>query len=430
MVDETSKVDEAPAMEEKGLLARLRSEFGFITGNFLILVLSWLVLDFANEMPSTYYPKYVQALGGTATTVGLIGFGEMMATALVQVPGGYFADKYGRRWLVVTMTFTAAFARLFYALAPSWHFVMVGAVIAGFCAIYRPALNAITMDSLPPERRGMGFSIINLIASVSTTPAPLIAGLVYTLYGLVPGVRIGYAVAFTGFLIAALMRLRLKETVEDPHRIDRRELLRAYPQSFVESVRVWKEVPRSALNLFVAQIVTMLSIGLFQPIFQFYIIDDLGISPVDFSLIMTTLFVSMIVLALPSGKLIDKVGKKRPLIAAYLLWAAASLLFVYGDFVRVVVAMTLFGLIQILFNTSGSALYADLVPKEHRGKVNGSTGFFNLIVMAAGQLLGGFLYDNLNHTMPFVLQLVLIIPPMLTILLFVREPSREEINGA
>ncbi|MCW4036783.1 MAG: hypothetical protein NWE75_06285, partial [Candidatus Bathyarchaeota archaeon] len=98
-------ISDVPLKEEKGLIGRIRSEFGFIRGNFLVMVLSWLILDFASEMPSTYYPKYVEALGGTAAIIGLIGASELVARALVQIPGGYLADKYGRKWLIFTMTF-------------------------------------------------------------------------------------------------------------------------------------------------------------------------------------------------------------------------------------------------------------------------------------------------------------------------------------
>jgi hypothetical protein len=31
--------------------ARLREEFSFVRGNYLILVVSWILMDFANEMP-------------------------------------------------------------------------------------------------------------------------------------------------------------------------------------------------------------------------------------------------------------------------------------------------------------------------------------------------------------------------------------------
>ena len=82
---------------KKGLVERLRFEFSFVKGNFLILVLSWILVDFAREIPSTYYGLYVRALGGSAATVGFISFISMITQSLVQLPGGYLADKYGRK---------------------------------------------------------------------------------------------------------------------------------------------------------------------------------------------------------------------------------------------------------------------------------------------------------------------------------------------
>jgi len=411
--------------QEPSLLSRLRSEFGFIQGNFLIMVLSWIVLDFFSEMPSTYYPLYVKALGGSAATVGLIGSAGMIANALVQIPGGYLADKYGRKWLISTMTFFAGVTRVFYVFAPSWEWIMVGAVIGGFCGIYQPALNAIIADSVPSDRRGVGFSIINLIASASTTPAPLIAGVLYTRMGLIPSVRLAYILVVFGFLMAAALRTRLKETVEDPARINPREMLGSYPSSLKESVNVWGIVPRGAFILFLVNIMTSFTVGLFQPVFTIYIIEDLGIGEVAFSYILTTLFVSMIFLALPCGMLIDKIGKKKPLMAVFVIWGMAVPLLIWGDFYRLIVSMSLIGLLQVLINGASSALSADLVPKEHRGKVNGSRGFFSMLAMSVGMLAGGWLYDNVGHQVPFLLQFLLIIPPLLMVYLFIEEPARE-----
>jgi len=426
---------EANALEETmepkaGILDRVRSEFGFIRGNFLIMVLSWLVLDFASELPSTYYPKYVEALGGTASIIGMIGAGQIIARAFVQIPGGYLADKYGRKWIIFTMTFFAGIAYAIYAIAPSWQWIFVGAVIVGFCGIYQPALGAIIADSVPQERRGIGFSIIQLIASASTTPAPLIAGILYTRMGLIPSMRLSYVVVVVGFLLASAFRSRLKETVEDPVKINVREMLGVYPSSLKESIKVWGVVPRSAFVLFIVFVIVSFTSGLFQPIFALYILDDLGIGYVDFAYIMTALFVSMIILAIPCGMLIDKIGKKKPMMAAFVLWGIAVPLMVWGDFYRLIVSMTLVGLLQVLINGASSALSADLVPREHRGKVNGSRGFFAMLASAAGMYSGGWLYDNVGHQVPWFLQLVLIIPPFLLIHFMIEEPKKEEINGA
>jgi len=387
------------------------------------MVLSWLFLDLFTELSGTYYPLYVKALGGTASTIGLIGAIQNVAVALVQIPGGYLTDKYGRRWLIVSMTFVAAFARFFYAYAPSWEWILVGAAISGFCSIYRPALNAIVADSLPEEKRGMGFSIINLISSVSTTPAPLIAGYLFTLYGLVPSMRLIYKLVFIGFIFAAILRTRLKETVENPAEINVREILGEYPVSLRESVNVWRLVPAAAFVLFLISVITSFTSGLFQPVLALYIVQDLGVSEVELSYIMTALPVTMILLALPAGKMVDRVDKRVPIMLSFVLWGAAILLLVYGDFYRLILSMMLVGLLMILVNSATSALSAELVPLEHRGKVNGSQGFFAMIAAALGQLTGGWLYDNVSHQMPFLIELLLIVPPIVMAWRWLKKPE-------
>jgi MFS family permease len=90
--------------------------------------------------------------------------------------------------------------------------------------------------------------------------------------------------------------------------------------------------------------------------------------------------------------------------------------------------MTLVGLLQVLISGAGSALTADLVPREHRGKVNGSRGFFSTIALSIGMFAGGWFYDNLGHQIPFLLQFIMIIPPIILVYFFIQEPKKEEIN--
>lgn len=57
-----------------GLIDILKREFSFITGNYRVLIVSWVLMDIAMEMPVPYYQQYVQALGGTGLGLGIIGF--------------------------------------------------------------------------------------------------------------------------------------------------------------------------------------------------------------------------------------------------------------------------------------------------------------------------------------------------------------------
>jgi MFS family permease len=349
------------------------------------------------------------------------------ASALVQIPGGYIADKYGRKKIIMTMTFIAGLARFIYILAPSWEWILGGAIIVGFATIYSPALNALIADSVSKEKRGIAFSVINLINGASTTPAPLVAGYLFSIYGLMPSMRIAYMVAATGFIISGLLRSRLKETVASPEKIRLGELLGEYPVSLRESVNVWKFVPRAALIIFIVNIFISFTSGLFQPILVLYAVEDLGIDKVAFSVVWTSLFISMIILAIPIGRLIDNIGKRKPIILSFILWICAVFLYVYGDFYRLILSMIMVGAIMIMLNSGVSALMADLVSQEYRGKVSGSTGFFAAISLSLGQLAGGWLYDNIGHQVPFLIQVLLVIPPMLMVYFWVKEPDIAEI---
>ena len=72
------------------------------------------------------------------------------------------------------------------------------------------------------------------------------------------------------------------------------------------------------------------------------------------------------------------------------------------------------------------ALFADLVPRNLRGKVTGSMNFFTYISMAIGGVTGGLLYDNASPQMPFLLMALLIGLATLITFLSVQEPKPEE----
>ena len=428
---------------------KLKQEFSFIRGNYLILIMSWILMDFAGELPGTYYSDYVIQLGGTATTLGLIMLVSQLVLASVQFPGGFLADKYGRRWLVSTLTFGVALSYIFYAIAPSWHltpswhFILIGAIIANFCLLYQPALLAMMADSLSAEKRGMGYSIINLIMSVATTPAPAVAMFLVGSFGPVGGMRIAYIIVTLFFLAAAILRIALKESIKNPEKIRLREVVRSYPKAVKEGIAVWKKVPRTTLYLLFGSLMARFSFaltGLYFLVYAIYVIQiggglpTPGLDPdpvlelayIKWGFVLIALFVTMIILAFPSGKLIDKVGRKIALLLSTVLLVPSILIFIYGTYETLFIAMPLVGFSQLLAFSAFQALFADLVPQEKRGKAIGSMNFFTYVFMAFGAIAGGILYDVVSPQSPFLLMIVLFIPQFLLILFFVQEPEKRE----
>jgi MFS family permease len=355
--------------------------------------------------------------------VGLIGFANFISMATVSFPGGYLADKYGRRWIITTMTFGMALSHLILALAPSWEFILFGSIVNSLCLIYQPALFAMFQDSLPPEQRGIGSTITQLINSTFNTPGPLIAGVLLLQFGLVPSMRIIYFLMTSLFLIAAIIRLRLKESKTQYTPIRIQSILSSYPQAVRESIQVWKKVPRSMFWLFIGQTFWMFGFALTQVINALYARDILFIPESQWWLVYFPLLITMGIASIPVGRAIDRVGRKKPLYFALIIWSCATLLFINGTFFTVMIAMALFGLAQLLAMAASTALSADLVGSEHRGRVNGSINFAGYIAMACGMLLGNYLYVNISPQTPFYTMLALVIPIFFIIRTLIQEPA-------
>jgi MFS family permease len=412
-----------------GIVDFLRREFSFIRGNYMILVISWVIMDLAMEMPVPNYQYYVQALGGKEfpMALGIIGAANFLAMATFAFPGGYLADKHGRRWLITTMTFGLALSYLFFALAPTWHFILIGTIIQGlFLGIYQPALFAIVQDSLPEERRGVGSSLIQMIHGTFNTPGPIIAGILLLQFGLIPSMRIVYLIVMSCFLIAATWRLRLKETMANSDPIRFRYFISSYPQAIRECcVDVWKTVPQSVLWLFLVQIMLMFANAQVNVINAIYARDQLGIPEELWWFTFIPLLVTMIVASIPIGRTIDRIGPRKPLMLGPFVLALALLLFVNGNFFSIMLSMCLNGIVFLLIMSSAMTLSAYLVEPENRGKVRGFLNFMGYIFTGVGMLLGNLFY-NLIPQLPFYLAVTLTVPMVLIILFQIHEPKKQD----
>jgi MFS family permease len=404
--------------------ALIKREFSFITGNYQILVVSWVIMDLAMEMPVPNFQYYVTALNGTGLALGLIGLANWVAMAIVAFPGGYLADKYGRRWLITTMTFIMALSNLLFAFAPSWEFILIGSIIHSLCLIYQPALFAMVQDSLPPERRGMGSSLIQLIHGTFNTPGPIIAGFLLLMFGLVNSMRLIYIIVTILYAIAAIWRLKLKETHitnGDPEPIKFRYFISSYPKAVKESFGVWKALPRSVFWLFVVQIGIMFGMSMTTVMNAIYATDVLGIPEDQWWLTFIPLLVTMIVLSVPIGKMVDKVGRRIPLFLGVCVFAFAALFFTVGNLFTVMIAMALLSTGQLLVMSSAMALSTDLVDPMNRGKVVGFRNFVGYIFNGIGMLLGNFLYVAFFPQLPFYVTSAVMIPSLFIVAFLIHE---------
>lgn len=385
---------------------------------------------FSSPIPSTYSSLYFKGLGANDFIIGVIGFTGSIALALVQLPGGYLTDKHGRRWLVVTMTFGVTFSVGFFILAPSWPLIVLGTAIQSFCLLYQPALYAIMIDSVSPEHRGAGFTLQSAITNLVSLPAAIIAGYLVLAFGLGMGVRIAYVIVLVFYFAAAVLRTKLKETLPSNVNGGRPDLLaafREYPKAVREGFQVWKKVPKATLYLFIVNSSISSIIAGCSIYFVIYATGVLGISTFQWAIVMAFMYLSSAIPVMLAGLRMDVAGRKRYYLLSFVLYVPAMLLFLRANFGLLLVAFFLFGLGQMLQQTSYNSILGDLVPRDLRGKVIGCGQFFMYLGQAFTQLLVAALYTYVAPELPFVLFAAVSVPLLIVAFLKIHEPSTRQV---
>jgi len=408
--------------------ARIRSEFSFMRGNLLTLLLSWVFMYFTFALVSPFESRYIEALKAPAVVIGLMGSVGAAMLSLVRIPGAYIADKYGRKQIIVTMTFSIAISYIFYIFAQDWKFVLTGMIISNLSLIYQPALQAIHADSIPPERRGMGFAASNVVPNIPTIIAPALAGVLVETHELVPGMRIVYTIVFFCFLAAALVRLFfLKETIREPKKIKLGELKGAFRESLGAIAEAWKSMSTSLKFLTAAFLVSAFEEPMFRWFTALYVNDVIGIGDFDWGFINTVSTAVTIILGFPLGKLVDKIARKKAVILSYVIFVPASVLFILSrSFAHLLLVFIIFAVGGCLIMPAYNALQADMIPREKRGRIMGTIGTLNVMATVPASALAGLLY-SLNKAYPFIFTIVLGITVSLIILFAVEEPKTREI---
>jgi MFS family permease len=409
------------------LLAKFKEEFSFMQGNLLTLIVSWLFVYFTFSMTFSFESPFFRELGAPPEIIGLMGSVGAMILGLVRIPGAVIADKYGRRQIIVMMTFVIAFSFLFYIFAPDWRFVLMGMIISNLALIYQPALDAILADSVPPQKRGMGYAAVNVIPNIPTIAAPLVAGLLVETYGIVPGMRMVYTIIFFCMLTAALIRLLfLKETLENPKRVELGALRVAFSSSLSAIRDAWSDMPRTLRFVTAAFLLSAFEEPMFRLFTALYVFDIVGVSGMQWGIINTAWVATTLVFGFPLGKLVDTIGRRKAILFAYSFYIPATLLFLTSrSFAQLLIVYLLFGAAGSLLMPAYSALLADLIPKEKRGRIMGTIVTLNILATVPASMLGGVLY-GVSPFYPFILTIGLGAAVCLMILVAVREPQTRE----
>ncbi len=414
-------------------------------GNFLVLTVRMVVGQICRNMVFPYASLLVLAVGGSKAQVGIVNSLRPLAGLLVYPVAGYLTDRRGRVRLMAVAGFLSAFTMLIFVFAPSWEWIAVASLLQGFAVLEFPPSSAILAESLEPRYRGVGVATMTTLANLFAVASPYVAGVITQSLGNDAGVRALYAVYMLSFIVNTMVLrfLRDAEPEGDPGETPGvaailREVYGGLPQLI-------REMPREAKALSVVAGLAFVSNALTAPFWVVYATEVVGVSNVEWGLILFIESLIRIVLTIPAGMVADRYGRARTLLAAVLvsLVSLPSIVLARG-FAHVLLARAGAALAASLYIPSAAALMADLVPRGMRGRVmsavgrgsvmvgatGGGTGgpgmgYLYTVFVVAGSLLGGVLYSA-DPSYPWLGVLAACATQLTFVALFIRDPETRE----
>ncbi len=357
--------------------------------NVTIASAAILLIGFGEELWTKFLPKYLEALGATAPIVGLFGTGQDFFDAVYQYPGGWLSDRFGRRRAFLIFIALASAGYFVYLFSRSWPVVFVGLALSlAWNSMASPAIFAVIGDSLPRERRAMGFTLQSILKRVPIVIAPVIGGALIASRGVLPGVHIGLVVTLGLAAATALLVLRINIPVKRAEAINIRG--------------VWRSFHSALKRLLVSDVIIRMCEGMTGVLAILYVTNVQHFSVARYGTLIAIQMTTSILVYIPAGKIADRVGRKPFVIATFFSFALFPLAVVFAsNFALLVVAFIIGGLREI-GEPARKAMIVDFARDDVRAR---SVGLYYLVrsfSITPAAAIGGLLWKITPQT-PFVI---------------------------
>ena len=175
---------------------------------------AFFLLGLGEELWKKFLPKYMETLGAGPGVIGVFGTIKDFLDAVYQYPGGWLADRFGRRRAFLTFVAIASAGYLIYLLSPSWPLIFAGLAFAmAWNSMASPAIFAVIGDALPRNRRAMGFTFQSMLKRVPMVISPLVGGALIAGLGISAGVKAGLVITLVLAAVTLLIVSRINVPV-------------------------------------------------------------------------------------------------------------------------------------------------------------------------------------------------------------------------
>jgi len=346
------------------------------------------LVGLGEELWKKFLPKYLESLGASVAAVGLFGTAEDFFDAIYQYPGGWLADHWGRRRAFLVFLAAAVAGYLIYLSSPTWPYLFLGlAFVMAWQAMGSPAMFATIGDTLPRERRAMGFTVQSMLKRIPMVISPLTGGAMMGALGLQKGIRAGLfvTIALASVAAALLSMLRLPTAAHDA----------------VSMSGVWDSFHPTLKRLLASDIVIRTCEGMADIFVVLYVTNVSGTTIPKYGVLVAIQLMTAILIYVPSARIAARVGRKPFVIATFFCFALYPITVILAhNFAGLVLAFIVGGLREI-GEPSRKAMIVDFAEEQLRARTVGLYYLVRSLSITPASAIGGLLW-RVRPEIPFV----------------------------
>jgi MFS family permease len=320
--------------------------------------------------------------------IGLFGTAQDFFDAIYQYPGGWLADRVGRRRAFVTLVTVTSLGYLVYLFSASWPFLFLGlALVMTWQSMGSPAIFAVIGDSLPRERRAMGFTVQSILKRVPVVIAPLAGGLLIARFGIVKGIHVSLVVTL---LLASVTLLLVRKIT-----------LTARGSETTNIRKVWQTFHPVLKRLLISDVIIRTCEGMTGVLTILYVANVLQYNLAIYGTLVAIQMVTSIVVYIPAGRIADRIGRKPFVIATFVSFALFPLAVIFASTFALLVLAFVIGGLREIGEPSRKAMIVDFAQEGVRARSVGLYYLVRSLSITPAAAIGGLLW-KIAPEVPFV----------------------------
>jgi MFS family permease len=370
-----------------GTKSRRRLSIGFpfeaFTLDIWLICISNVVGAFGEGLYFWVFPLYVRSLQADYIQLAVVTSALMGFAALVPIPGGFLADRFDRKKIIILSWTPWIFAPLIYSFAQNWAQLIPGTVCWGVSMLGLPAITAYVISNV--EDRKKVTSVLSFVwasYSFSYIFAPTVGTYLATIIGMRPVLQVASLFAAVSTCIFFLLRSQHPRKVESETETSYQGMPPAERSKMLNNMLL-------LAGLFMAASFFM---GIARPYVTPFLAEQVSLSEFQVGVFGSVSYAGVTLMGITLGRLGDKWKRSGAIGLCFLMYVVAV--------IPLLLVREMAWLMPIAFLFGGSSVAGSIVssmvgtsaPRSKRGLWVSIPQTMGMVAAFVAPYVGGYLY--------------------------------------